>query len=399
LGASTAAVPLVFAATGSAIAATSEIADKGTHQGGGGEPLTKLAAPGLYPGHVVEVRNPLMRRDGTRDAAAIRATLDRGIKELTGATDAVEGWKHFFEPGDVVGIKVVPNGQPDAHSSFEIVLDVIEKLKGAGVKKGDIFVYDRFRGELMQAGYDKILPDGIRWGGLDPEGTNQLTLDFPSFRSDPIAGYDHDAFVWMDLVDYGSNVKDERMYRSHLGKFVTRTINKIVAIPVLKDHGSAGVTGALKNMSHGTVNNVFRSHSTPFTNVCNQFIPQMASHPIIRQKFVLQIMDGIRGVYQGGPFSQEAGKWTWDHNAIFFATDPVALDHVEWDVIDEQRIKKNLPPVAATGGKAMDPLKSEGFDVRQPQHIALAGALGLGFFDHKSPKGRRLSIQHRVVTI
>ena len=234
--------------------------------------------------------------------AAIKATLDRGIKELTGATDAVEGWKHFFEPGDVVGVKVVPNGQPNAHSSFEIVLEVIEKLRAAGVKASDIFVYDRFRSRVHGGRLSQDPPAGIRWGGLDPEG-NQFTLDFPAFRNDPIAGFDRDTFVWMDLIDYGADPKDDRKFRSHLGKLVTKTVNKIVAIPVLKDHGSAGVTGALKNMSHGTVNNVNRSHSTPFTNVCNQFIPQMASHPIIRQKFVLQIMDGIRGVYQGGPFS------------------------------------------------------------------------------------------------
>ena len=158
------------------------------------------------------------------------------------------------------------------------------------------------------------------------------------------------------------------MYRSHLGKLVTKTVNKIVAIPVLKDHGSAGVTGALKNMSHGTVNNVNRSHSTPFTNVCNQFIPQMVSHPIIRQKFVLQIMDGIRGVYQGGPFSRDNGKWTWEYNAIFFATDPVALDHVEWDIVDAKRIEQNLPPVAATGGKAHRPLEIRG--LRRPPAAA-----------------------------
>ena len=59
----------------------------------------------------------------------------------------------------------------------------------------------------------------------------------------------------------------------------------------------------------------------------------------------------------------------------------------------------SLPPVAASGNKAMDPLKMEGFDVRQPQHIALAGALGMGYFDFKSTKGRRLSLQHRVVNI
>ena len=112
----------------------------------------------------------------------------------------------------------------------------------------------------------------------------------------------------------------------------------------------------------------------------------MVSHPIIRDKFVLQIMDGIRGVFQGGPFRPDC-KWTWEYNAIFFATDPVAMDHVEWDIIDAQRKTQNLPPVAASGKAALDPRQAEGFDVRQPQHIALAGALGLGYFDFKSTEG------------
>jgi hypothetical protein len=396
LGASLAAAPGIPALQ--ALAAQQGTAPAGTvaHAGGDVPGGTKFALPGLFPGQVVEVRHPGMCRSGIRDATAIKAAMERGIKELTGATEAVDAWKHFFEPGDVVGIKVVPNGKPHAHSSFEIVLEVIDKLKAAGVKTRDIFVYDRYRGEFMDAGYHKILPDGIRWGGLDPEA-NQLTLDFPSFATDPVAGFDHDAFVWMDLIPFGDDPKDDRKYRSHLGKLVTKTVNKIVAIPVVKDHGSAGVTGALKNMSHGSVNNVFRSHSNTFTNVCNQFIPQMVKHPIIRGKFVLQIMDGIRAVYQGGPFARAEGRWTWEHNAILFATDPVALDHVEWDIIDSERTKHGLPPVAASGSKALDPLKTEGFDVRQPQHIALAGALGLGRFDYKSPKGRRFSVHHRVV--
>jgi Domain of unknown function (DUF362) len=394
---SAASVPLISGAAKAAPQAGSPIG-KTTHHGAEGLAPGKFALPGLYPGRVVEVKNPAMIRAGTKDREAIKASMDLGIKTLTGATDAVEGWRHFFEPGDVVGIKVVPNGQPFAHSSFEIVLEVIEKLKACGVKAGDIFVYDRYRGEFLQAGYDKILPADVRWGGLDPEG-NQFKLDFPSHASDSLVGFDHDAFVWMDLIPYGDDPKDDRLYRSHLGKLVTKTLNKIVAIPVLKDHGSAGVTGALKNMSHGTVNNVDRSHHTPFTNVCNQFIPQMVSHPIIRNKFVLQVMDGIRGVYQGGPFSWEEGKYTWEYNAIFFATDPVSLDRVEWDIVDAKRKGENLPPVAASGKAALDPLNKEGFDVRQPQHIALAGALGLGRFDFKSNKGRRFSIDHKVVTV
>ncbi len=394
LGAS-AAVPIISAFAGSGQA---QELGKTAHHGPAVAASAKVGAPGPYPGKVVEAKNPLMIKNGVRSTDAIKATMDLGIKELTGATDPVEGWKHFFEPGDVVGIKVVPNGAPEAHSSFEIVLEVIEKLKTVGIKTTDIFVYDRYRGEFMGAGYHKILPSGVRWGGLDPDG-DQFRLDFPSFAKDPIAGFDHDAFVWMDLIPYGDDPKDDRKFRSHLGRLVTQTVNKIVAIPVLKDHGSAGVTGCLKNMSHGTVNNVARSHSNTYTNVCNQFIPQMVSHPIIRQKFVLQIMDGIRGVYHGGPFSREKGKWTWENNSIFFATDPVALDHVEWDIVDAQRLKNNLPPVAASGSKALDPLKMEGFDVRQPQHIPLAGALGLGNFDLKSARGRRFSIQHKIVSV
>ncbi len=402
MAASAAALPLV--ASLDALAAPGDepqarVSAQPTHQGAAAAGNEKMAAPGLYPGRVIEVKNRAMIHNGVRNRDAIKVGLDRGMKELTGADDPVGAWRTFFEPGDVVGIKVVPNGQPYAHSSFELVLEVIDGLKAAGVKTSDIFVYDRYRGEFMDAGYHKILPAGIRWGGLTAEGGDQFTLDYPSFRNDPIAGYDPDAFVWMDLVPYGDDPKEERKYRSHLGKLVTKVVNKIIGIPVLKDHGSAGVTGALKNMSHGSVNNVARSHSNSFTNVCLQFIPQVASHPIIRSKYVLQIMDATKAVYQGGPFSWEGGKWTWDYNALLLATDPVALDHVEWDIVDAKRVLEKLPPVGAAGKLVMDPLKREGFDVRQPHHIALAGALGLGYFDYKSPRGRRFSIQHKVVTV
>jgi uncharacterized protein (DUF362 family) len=202
----------------------------------------------------------------------------------------------------------------------------------------------------------------------------------------------------MELVGAGMDPKDERTRRSHLGLLVTRRVNKLVLLPVLKDHGSAGVTGALKNMSHGLVNNVNRSHSTPDTNVCNQFIPQVVSHPVIRKKCVLHIMDGIKGVFQGGPAASRP-DWTWENNALFFATDPVAMDHVAWRHIDAKRKDKGLPPVAASGRTGLDPLKTEGFDIRQPQHIPLAAHLGLGIFDFDSPKGRKNSIQHQMVRL
>lgn len=356
-----------------------------------------LGIPGPFPGRVIEAKNPRLIQNGKRSRDAIRETLNRGMKELAKSDDGVEAWRNFFEPGDVVGIKVVPNGHPQAPTSPELVLEVIECLKSAGVKTKDMFVYDRYKGEFMGAGYQNILPSDVRWGGLTPSG-GQTDLLLEAHKDDPIAGYDPDTFVHMNLISNGDDPKDDRNYRSHLGLFVTKVVNKIIALPVLKDHGSAGVTGALKNISHGSVNNVARSHSTPSTNVCNQFIPEVVCHPVLRQKFVLNIMDGIRGVFQKGPFGNNP-DFAWDYNALFFATDPVAMDHVEWQIIDAKRKVEGLPPVAATGKTALDPLGTEGFDVRQPQHIALAGSLGLGLFDFKSPRGRRQSIDHRVVDL
>ena len=358
-----------------------------------------LGAPGPFPGRVIEARNPGMIREGKKDRTAIKKALDRGMKELVGSDDATQAWRSFFEPGDVVGIKVVPNGYPLAHSSPELMLEVIEGLKAAGVKTSDMFVYDRYRAEFMDAKMHEAVPAGIKWGGLTPDddGT-QLLIDFPGFKNDPIAGYDRDEFVEMNLVGQGLDPKDDRTRRSHLGTLVTKRINKLVMLPVLKDHGSAGVTGALKNMSHGSVNNVARSHSTPDSNACNTFIPEVVNHPILRKKCVLQIMDGIRGIFQKGPFGRHP-EFAWEYNALFLATDPVAMDHVEWRIIDEKRKASGLPPVAATGKVGLDPLGTEGFDIRQPQHITLAANLGLGLFDFKSPKGRRFSIDHRVIPV
>ncbi|MBX6311356.1 MAG: DUF362 domain-containing protein [Isosphaeraceae bacterium] len=355
-----------------------------------------LGIPGPFPGRVVEVRNPRMIKEGVKNREAIKATLDRALKELTGADEAVEAWRAFFEPGDVIGIKMNPVGNPLANSSSELMLEVIEGLKSAGVKPKDMVVFERYRQEFLGAKMHEAVPDGIAWGGLtyanDP---SQLQLSWPD--GDPISGYDPDEFVKMNLVHHDHDPKDDRSFRSHLGLLITRRVNKLVLLPVLKDHGSAGVTGALKNMSHGLVNNVARSHSTPQTNACNQFIPEVVSHPIIRKKCVLQIMDGIKGVYQGGPFGRNP-NWIWEYNALLVATDPVAMDRIEWEIIDAKRKEMGLAPVGSVGKLGQD-ANREGFDIRQPQHIALAANLGLGVFDLQSRDKKRPVIDHRVITI
>jgi hypothetical protein len=119
---------------------------------------------------------------------------------------------------------------------------------------------------------------------------------------------------------------------------------------------------------------VSRSHGTVSANACNIFIPAAVSLPVIRNKVVLNILDGIKGLYHGGPGANP--KFVWEHRTLYFATDPVALDHAGWRAIDAQRAAQGMKPV-------MDdpPDQFSHWVHRQPEHIELAGNMGLGEWD------------------
>jgi uncharacterized protein (DUF362 family) len=180
----------------------------------------------------------------------------------------------------------------------------------------------------------------------------------------------------MALVTPGQDPTRVQSRRSYVARFLTQEVNKLINLPVVKDHQSAGVTLALKNLSHGLVNNVYRSHSTPTLNACGAFIPAVVNIPVIRRKTVLHIMDGIKALYHGGPGANP--RFVWEHKTLYFATDPVALDRIGWKVIDEKRLQMGMNVVAEA-----KPDQYSTFLRRQPEHIEIAGALGLGECEEK----------------
>ena len=160
-----------------------------------------------------------------------------------------------------------------------------------------------------------------------------------------IEGYDPDQYVELPLIYPGHDPDALASKRSYAAQFITKHVNKVINLPVLKDHDGGGVTLALKNLSHGLVNNVNRSHPDIDKMRFSDFIPHVVSMPVIRTKVVLNILDGIRGVYHGGPGLQRP-EWAWNHKTLYFSTDPVALDRIGWSVIDDQRRKMGMVPVA-----------------------------------------------------
>ena len=109
-------------------------------------------------------------------------------------------------------------------------------------------------------------------------------------------GYDPKTYVEVDFFG-------EDDTRSNMVRLVTERFTKIVNVPNMKDHGAAGVTGCLKNIAYGNYSNVARSHNREKTNTLS-FIGTLANVEPLRSRTVLQVMDGLRGVWHGGPFSR-----------------------------------------------------------------------------------------------
>ena len=410
-----------------------------------GKAPVPLAMPGRFPGRVIEARDERSVTPTNRIVPEVVSEMvDRGMAGLVGGDprDVAGNWKTFFGKEDYVGIKVNPVGKATqrhvgAISSPALLVRVVECLKAAGVDPRRIFVFERYAEECAEV-YGNLMTtrplDGVRWvaSAVRYTGTQVAIDGFDEGRDScspelarHVVGYDPDVFSTMGYCSRDHDPKDDRRFRSHLSTIVTKLVDKVITLPVLKDHRSAGVTLALKNLSHGMNNNVARSHlsgiahgvfdgTTPTgPNQCNTFIPQAAGQLPLRQKATLHILDGLIGVYEGGPGSWNRTWGTWRHKGLFFATDPVAMDHVGWTIIDAKRRALGWPAVAemglqnypydariraamaafttqggipaATLALASDHLLagrgSEVFNLRQPEHIVLAGEMGLGEFD------------------
>jgi uncharacterized protein (DUF362 family) len=343
-------------------------------------PSSRLGMPGLFPGRVVDVFHPGALVDRRVSPPAVRAMLDEGMKALTGDAAAKDAWARFFEPGDVVALKVNPSGVPETVTSIALLREVIQALNAVGVPRKNMIVYDRNSNQLEVNGYHALLPPGVRVVGLDQRW---------AVKGETRGGYDPNVFVEMDCFG-------ERETRSYLASVVTTDANKVVNLPCLKEHNASGVTGCLKNLAYGSFNNVARTHVDPKTYT-DPVIPVMCSVPPLRAKSVLHIMDGLRAVYHGGPFAWNP-EFVWEAKRLIVGTDPVAIDRVELEIVEQRRKDLGVPslwdrdPKYLGTNNEMQRTAMKNPFFREPGHIKTAAELGLGRWELAQIDHRQLRL-------
>jgi uncharacterized protein (DUF362 family) len=325
--------------------------------------------PDPYRGAVTRVHSgsAIDEGSGRVDQASVDRMLSAGMRSLTGAQAEKDAWGAFFSASDTVGIKVNCSGAPLIRSSPEIVGGIVRNLLSVGVKPENIYIYERFLDQLSSVHYDRFVPAGV----------NIVAVETPRGS---LMGYDPKTYV--EVSFFG-----EDDTRSNLARLVTGRFTKIINVPNAKEHQASGVTGCLKNLAYGNFSNVARSHSHEKTNTLS-FIGRLASVEPLRSKCVLNIMDGLSSIWHGGPFAEDK-KYRFFPKQMMFGTDPVAIDRMLLDLVEEKRKAEGAPSLWDRSMDKIDPKAHLDFHkntfIREPGHIEYAASkFGLGEYDKNS---------------
>jgi uncharacterized protein (DUF362 family) len=341
------------------------------------KPASSPGMPGPFPGKVVNVHSARSIDPVTQkaDPEVVAAMIRRGILELTSEKDERTAWRRFIEPRDVVGIKLNCSGAPSICSHPLVVAEIARQVIACGVPAKNITCYERFQDQVDSVKYPSYLPEGVQvWAA--------------SAVRDNINGYDPRTYVEVDFFG-------EDDTRSNLVRLVSERFTKIINVPNMKDHGASGVTGCLKNIAYGSFHNVARSHRFEKTNTYS-FIATLASVEPLRSRTVLQVMDGLKGVWHGGPFARWP-QYQFYPQRVLVGTDPVAMDHVLLDFIEAKRKEQGVISVwdhdkkYLTRGDMRASANLNNF-LREPGHIEYAAGKGLGIFDKARIEHKELEL-------
>lgn len=283
---------------------------------------------------VALARSPKLQRVNNQvDKTTAADFISRAMIKITNASSPTDAWKSLFSPVETVGIKLSCLPGLPLSSGKGIVMAIVDGLISIGIKEENIYIWDRTCRELENAGFK-----------ISRSGPNIIGTDYYSNGG------------------YSPNVEISGRVGTCFSK-IMETVDALINVPVLKDHDVAGVSIGMKNF-YGAIHNPNKFHG----NRCDPYVGDLCNHPLIKNKWRLTICDATRVQVHNGPaFSP---KYAWEYGGLLVSRDPVALDYVGWQIIEDRRKELGL--------------KSLAMENREPTYIMSAAKLKLGNADMKN---------------
>ncbi len=300
----------------------------------GGAPLGYSAAA---KSRVVLVRHPaVVDAAGKVQAPLLQNILDKAITTFSGDSTIADAWRRYFSPDDVVGLKINALGLQeirgmDYTQHFAAINAALAAgLRTAGVKDGNIVVWDRSEEELESAGL-----------AIQKEPGRMRVIATKGGR--------------LSAGDYAPTTYPVGSGSSRVSAILADVCTTFINVPVPKTHGKSLFTCALKN-HYGSIDNPWDFHAD---GCSNPGIAEVNAIPIIRQKERLVVSDALLIVTEQGPRWRRS--FIRPFGGVIIGTDPVAVDAVALQIVDDAREQDGMERLAA-----------------QVKHLPLAEALGLG---------------------
>ncbi len=301
-------------------------------------PRNERSLPGKYPGKVVKVMDETSVVDNQPQEAVANEMIKKAMLQLTGENDINKAWQHFVSNNEIIGLKVNPVAGKLLTTSHAVVQSIVKQLKSAGIPRKNIVIWDRRLMQLHETGFTEENYPGITIAGTeqqDAEGGfydkdgklyGEKMIDKEWFYYADVEG-EYDEYTIPYMVNGGKH--------SYFTKICTQQVDKIINVPILKNAGPT-VTLCLKNLAYGSISNTGRLHQQLWSDTC----AEVCAFPPIRDKVVLNIVDGLKGCFNGGPAANP--QFICNYYTIMAGTDPVAIDRIGHDIIVKKRIAEGI---------------------------------------------------------
>ncbi len=310
-------------------------------------PRTAISLPGKFPGRVVQSMSEKSITNGSPDVGVLDSMLRKSLLTLTGASTLNRAWREFVSEQDIVGLKVNPVAGKSLSTSPELVHVVINQLLESGIPKQNIVIWDRREFELHEVGFTPENFPGIRIMGTEQKDAAGSFVD----SGGKLYGermIDREWYYWADVEEsYDAETLPYMINegkQSFFSRICTKDVTKIINIPILKNAGPT-VTLCLKNLAFGSVSNTGRLHKQLWAETCAE-VPAFAP---LRDKVVLNIADGIKGCYNGGPAANP--QFFAEYKTLLVGTDPVAFDRIGYDIILRKRLEEKIQKEESPHGR------------------------------------------------